>query len=244
MKFIEKVQKKHLKAILVFLSIGLAIIHYTPVRTFFIRSVIVFGWLALLLCLTLLIFGLKSKKPWIFILALFALFFLVPQNSQKLPHLKTKYTNTLESYRDIKYVWGGENRTGIDCSGLLRISLSDCLLNESFKRLNPLLLKQAFLLWFFDSSAKALLEGHRTRTVKILTADPIKAIEHSKIQTGDIAITQNGGHALAYIGDQRWIQADPLAHKVIVCKKNSENPWLTVPIVILRWSVFVDKNKF
>jgi len=37
--------------------------------------------------------------------------------------LTQAYCDSLRSYRDTRYVWGGENQLGIDCSGLVRRGL-------------------------------------------------------------------------------------------------------------------------
>jgi hypothetical protein len=44
----------------------------------------------------------------------------------------------------------------------------------------------------------------------------INALDHEKIMPGDLAVTQNGVHVLAYLGERSWIEADPACKKVII----------------------------
>lgn len=46
---------------------------------------------------------------------------------------------------------------------------------------------------------------------------------------GDLADTVEGQHILAYIGRDRWIEADPGYHKVTIeTVPDSDNPWFRV----------------
>jgi hypothetical protein len=67
---------------------------------------------------------------------LFAMFFVLPilgfclsgTSDFDRDRLRQNYIKALLGYEDVKYVWGGENSFGIDCSGLVRIALSDAML--------------------------------------------------------------------------------------------------------------------
>ena len=53
--------------------------------------------------------------------------------------------------------------------------------------------------------------------------------------SGDFAIVARGVHALAYLGDHTWIEADPGAGKVIVVRTSDKNTWLDSSAVFVRW---------
>jgi len=40
---------------------------------------------------------------------------------------------------------------------------------------------------------------------------------------------------MAYLGNRRWIEADPDAHKVIEVVLPTDNPWFKTPVVFVRW---------
>ena len=66
----------------------------------------------------------------------------------------------------------------------------------------------------------------------------MREIEPNQLLPGDLAVTRDGVHVLAYLGESRWIQADPQAGRVLVLSgKDLQNPWLRVPVRIMRWRV-------
>lgn len=61
-----------------------------------------------------------------------------------------------------------------------------------------------------------------------------------KFFPGDLAVTSNGIHIMAYLGDNRWIEADPGIRRVItVTVPANENNWFRIPVNIVRWKFFV-----
>ena len=54
-------------------------------------------------------------------------------------------------------------------------------------------------------------------------------------RTGDLAVTADGVHVLAYLGDRTWIEADPTAHEVVEVTLPTSNAWFHVPVVFVRW---------
>ncbi len=55
-----------------------------------------------------------------------------------------------------------------------------------------------------------------------------------------MAVTEDGVHILAYLGDKVWIEADPIYKKVIkVSIPETDNPWFNTPVYILRWQQFI-----
>jgi hypothetical protein len=151
--------------------------------------------------------------------------------------LQQAYTKALLSYKGTKYVWGGENHFGIDCSGLVRRGLIDAMLKEGFATWNPGLIRQSFFLRWYDCAAIALQKGYRNQTRNIFSAQAIDKLDLTKLETGDLAVTATGIHILAYVGSGTWIESDPDVGCVITLKSSDNNPWLKEPVEILRWRI-------
>ena len=166
------------------------------------------------------------------VVTLFALPGRQPSSSEA---LGGRLSSALQSYEGTRYWWGGENKIGIDCSGLIRRGMMDAALREGLARLDGPLLRTSADLWWHDCSAEALGEGYRGYTIPITTAKSLNTLNHSLLQNGDLAIAGGGSHILAYLGDRRWIQADPVAEKVIIETSPSKNIWFSGPVKIVRW---------
>jgi len=155
--------------------------------------------------------------------------------------LRMSYVDGLRRYDGRKYVWGGESFTGIDCSGLIRRGLIDSLFLRGIRTFDPGLVRHALSLWWNDCSAKALGEMHRGLTVHRFDTPSLNELDHSKVLPGDLAVTRNGVHIMAYLGGQRWIEADPAEGRVIIVKVPAgDNLWFGVPMNIIRWSALAD----
>jgi cell wall-associated NlpC family hydrolase len=163
-------------------------------------------------------------------------FACLPGRSIDSTRLRETYVRSLTQYMGSPYVWGGESRFGMDCSGLVRRGLIDANVRLAAVTLNPAYLRAALRLWWHDCSALALRDGYRGFTAPVLTAESIDAIPDASILPGDIAVTSNGVHVLAYLGQSEWIEADPGVMEVIRVKTPSENVWFHVPIHVLRWT--------
>ena len=148
--------------------------------------------------------------------------------------LRAAYLAELRTWDGAHYVWGGENHRGIDCSGLVRKALVDATANEAVRRMDPGLARRALELWWFDASAEALGQGYRGWTHEVTRANDFLSLDASLLREGDLAVTQDGLHVLAYLGDSTWIQADPTPMRVHV-DRVSATGWFTRPIVIMRW---------
>lgn len=150
--------------------------------------------------------------------------------------LRGQYLTELRRFDGTRYVWGGENARGIDCSGLVRASL----VTAAWKRGHPL---DALTLWWFDASAKALGEGYRGWTREITTADSFATLDATRLAPGDLAVTQDGLHVLAYLGEQTWIQADPTPMRTHVDTLGNAplTGWFLAPIRVVRWRL-LDAN--
>lgn len=149
--------------------------------------------------------------------------------------LQRSYVQSLQQYTGTRYVWGGENRSGIDCSGLVRRGFINANLRTGILTLNPQLVRTAFALWWHDCSARALGEEFRGFTTRVAQAESINSVPVATLAPGDLAVTAGGVHVLAYLGDKTWIEADPGVMKVITVGTPAENAWFRVPVQLVRW---------
>lgn len=173
------------------------------------------------------------------IILLTGILLLLPGRKTNVELLRQYYIKALQSYQNTTYIWGGENRLGIDCSGLIRQGLIKANLQLGLTTVNPSLLRQALSLWWYDASAEALRDQYREYTIRGKQFASINEINYSQIQPGDLAVTTDGVHILAYLGQQTWIEADPNYGKVITVKvPDLKNPWFQMPVYLLRWQQF------
>lgn len=188
-----------------------------------------------------LIYLSRRRKPIhiaLLLLGVFIVGFLVsPGRNADAQQLRIAYLRSLRSYEGTRYIWGGEKRLGIDCSGLVRAGLIRANVEQGLLTLNPTLVRFGLSLWWHDCSAKALGEEYRGLTRQIMPLPGINLLDNPKIQPGDIAVTTSGVHVLAYLGGDEWIEADPDLNKVVIIKAPSkDNPWFYEPVRILRWT--------
>jgi len=149
--------------------------------------------------------------------------------------LAADYSRGLRLFRGVRYVWGGEGLLGIDCSGLVRKGLVWGQLYHGLRTFNGKPIRDAIALWWHDSSALALRDGYRGWTAELFRADSVVEVDHSRLTTGDLAVTADGIHVMAYLGSSRWIEADPDAHRVIEVFSPTDNQWFKTPVVFVRW---------
>ncbi len=177
---------------------------------------------------------------WTFlvIVALTAALFLLPAREVDTDALRTRVVAELERYPGAQYVWGGENRTGIDCSGLPRRAFRDALFREGLVTLNGRLLRESVQQWWFDASARALAEGHRETTTAVGPMGKLRTLPFTTLLPGDLAVTTSGVHCLVYLGGDQWIQADPgLGRVAIYDARNTDDSWFDSPVTIHRWTL-------
>ncbi len=162
---------------------------------------------------------------------------LLPTRSINTDALRAEYVRSLKSYEDTAYVWGGETRLGIDCSGLIRAGMMDAEIREGLRGPNFVLLRKAASLWWNDFSAKAMSEEYQGRTRRIGESGSLNEVDYTLLQPGDIGVTAGGQHVLAYTGDRTWIMADPKVMKVVSVKAPSDDGWFIQPVTLLRWQI-------
>jgi energy-coupling factor transporter transmembrane protein EcfT len=208
-----------------------------PEVTNTIRFIIIFLFLSLWLVVLLLFWEIKIFKEIFFIVSALFIFLLFP-NGKKIDKsiLQQQYTESLKKYEGVKYVWGGENRYGIDCSGLVRKGLIDAFGNLGVANFCPIYFKKALHIWFNDCTAKDLKNGYKGLTKEISVHRNLIHLDYKKIQSGDFMVTENGVHTMVYIGNNLWIEADPVKQKVIIINSSDTNfYWFNLPAKIMRW---------
>ena len=165
---------------------------------------------------------------------------IVPARQPNPEQLRFAYADHLWRYQDTPYVWGGENGRGIDCSGLMRRALIDANLSVGWKSRDFALWREAGAIWWNDCSAREMKNSYGGKIRVRFAAKNLNSLDYSFLQPGDLAVTRNGVHVLAYLGNGSWIQADPnLANggdKVIATGAPSKNGWFGLPVVIARWN--------
>lgn len=164
--------------------------------------------------------------------------FLLPSRAIDATELRANYLQALARYEGSTYYWGGENMRGIDCSGLPRRSLRDALLRYAIAHGNGKAFRLAAEQWYYDTSAKALGEGYRSFTKNLAIEGTVQSIDNSTLKAGDLAVTKSGIHTMVYLGEGKWIQADPgIGAVATLHSRNDQNTWFDAPITMHRWSI-------
>jgi hypothetical protein len=164
--------------------------------------------------------------------------FILPGGEIDTEELSQDYVRRMSDFEGTKYYWGGESSRGIDCSGLPRRALRDALLAYGLRHFNGRAFRGYVEQWWFDASAKALGEGYRDYTNPIGTKGTIKEMDYGALIPGDLAVTANGVHILAYAGDGKCIQADPGIGAVATLDgRTADNGWFRIPVTTHRWQL-------
>ena len=147
--------------------------------------------------------------------------------------LQDKYVTALIHYKGKQYApYGSDN--GISCSTLVRQALIDALGVDSNSRT---------VIEAHPCSSEGLKQGCSGGLRLILHASSLKTIDYTKLKKGDIAVLGNtwGIHTMAYIGDETWIHADPIAGKVIESKiPDEDDDWINYQVNVMRWNIIND----
>ncbi|QTN34204.1 C40 family peptidase [Akkermansiaceae bacterium] len=223
---------------------ALIVVDLDPVSTKLQRLIILAAMLGIWLGPVLLSWKRKSARYILLALPLLLIIpFLLPAKPINREALRDDFLRRMISYQGTKYHWGGENGRGIDCSGLPRKALREALFSNGVKSMNGGSLRLFFRQWWNDASAKALAEGYMDFTIPTGESGTIAQMDYAKLQPGDLAVTADRRHILAYLGGEDWIQADPGAGKVTIANgRTSENGWFTVPITTHRWSILTERG--
>lgn len=162
--------------------------------------------------------------------------FLLPSREIDSQLLRDDYVSRLRTFEGTPYKWGGENARGIDCSGLPRRAYRDALLSYGIRHADGGALRAFLEHWWYDASAESLGNGYRNYTTDVSSRGTVRTLDTTNLQPGDLAVTRDGLHVLVYLGENRWIQADPDSGRVITADgKNDANRWFDTPVSIRRW---------
>jgi hypothetical protein len=163
-------------------------------------------------------------------------FVLLPGRTYNKSELRSEYVRSLQAYLGTPYIWGGGNRLGIDCSGLVERALVDAYLKRAFRIANPALAREAISLWWYNRSARALGDGYRGDTRLVREERELNTADYSRIEPGDLAVLSDGIHVLAYIGSQTWIEADPVSMRTITATvPRNTDAYFSMHVRIMRW---------
>ena len=164
--------------------------------------------------------------------------FLLPGKPIDPEKLQERYLAALEKMEGTRYVWGGESQWGIDCSGLPRRALREALLGMGEEDWNGTAYRAWAEQWWFDTSAKAMGQSYRGFTRPTGIGGKLRDLESDAIMPGDLAVTNDGRHVLVYLRDGSWIQADPMASKVIIAHaKQDQIAWFNSLVTLHRWAI-------
>ncbi len=196
-----------------------------------------------ILCLwSILLISLWSRRRMrrlLLILPLAAILpFVLPGKPMDRLALRAGYVEGLRSFEGAVYVWGGESRSGIDCSGLPRRALRDALFHQGVTGMNGDALREWARQWWFDTSARAMGEGYRGFTRAVGIFGPLRKLDFTQLEPGDLAITADGRHVMVHLENGNWIQADPGPGKVEISNPETDpRGWFDSEVFVWRWSI-------
>jgi hypothetical protein len=172
-----------------------------------------------------------------------ALWLCLPGAAVDAAALRAEYLVCARRYVGVRFIWGGENARGLDCSGFVRRGLVDALWRLGWRTGNPRLVRASYDLWWHDASAKALGEEHRGQTVRLGGAPSVNAADHRRLRPGDLAVL-GGTHVMLYVGGREWLEADPnprYGDRVITQTVPTTNGWFASPARFVRWTWWAEE---
>jgi len=95
------------------------------------------------------------------------------------------------------------------------------LIDRGLASFDAEMLRSAFTLWWHDTNAIQLGKGANGLTLPIGDGSPMPMRAAQSLRPGDLAVTTSGSHVLAYLGDNRWIEADPDVARVQIVDLNA-----------------------
>lgn len=209
-----------------------------PVSIGFIRLSIILGFILLWSSGIYLFWRNVYLRVLFLLIAIVVLtIIIIPGKKANSKQLQNEYVNSLLAYENVRYIWGGENKIGIDCSGLVREGFINANLKIGVKTLNPRLIRRAFFIWWYDCSAEALGNNYRQMTTLVLKSREMDELDYNNIIPGDIIVAETGFHTFAYIGNNTWIEANPDKGKTVrITSDEKAKEWADIPIRVVRWS--------
>jgi cell wall-associated NlpC family hydrolase len=149
--------------------------------------------------------------------------------------LRADYLASLRRFQSIPYVWGGEDGGGVDCSGLVRAALRESAWRLGIVTLNPRWLAVGWQLTVSDFRAREF--GVQADLFESLGRhDDINHLPAAVLKPGDVAVTHDGTHALAYLGEDTWIEANRAAGRVILVRvPENDIAHYRRPVFLYRW---------
>ena len=210
-------------------------IHLFPIRTGLIRVALVLSTLLVWIGLPFWINYRASRVAWCLTSLIVIALVFGPGRPDVPGALRCEYVQSLRNYTGVFYIWGGESSRGIDCSGLVRVGLIDANFRRGVLTLNPKLIREGIALWWYDSSADALMKEYRGNSKRLLDTKGLNFMDYSRIAPGDFAVSESGLHTLAYLGEHTWIEADPNRRHVVCVTCPSPDIWFSTPMRLMRW---------
>jgi len=158
------------------------------------------------------------------------LLFTLPGRPFDREELRRAYIEALLRYEGTAYVYGGEGRRGIDCSGLPRAAMIEANASLGLRQMNAGLLRAALSIWWHDRGAGAMgVAGDPNAAV---VAEGLLADAAGGPAAGDIGIINENTHVIVHVGENRWIEADPGPMCVVIRRRPVSEP---LAIRLVRW---------
>lgn len=210
--------------------------YFYPVDNTIARLWLLGGGAGLVLGALILIWP-RQRLRWasLFSCVLLGFLTLVPVGPPVQPqHLRAHFVERLVKHEGKPFVWGAENGRAVDCSGLVRLAMREALGTELRATGNPRLLHLWVKSWCLDRAARDFLAPWHGLTTPVAEASTTPGLDARSLLPGDVAVTAYGYHIMAYLGDQRWIQADPERGRVVVDTSPAAENWYKFPVHALR----------
>lgn len=223
---------------------------YAPVTNSFSRVGVIVSGVMTLIGVSVTVWRFRIWRRVLIVVVVGVLLFVFCPWFGRYSHqeLRRAYVQELESYIGAPYVWGGEGRFGIDCSGLARRGLIDALLKEGFRQRSPVLVREALWLWWHDSTAKGIGEFYSGIGKTFFYVDEEKVLlnefdydRRQPLPRGVMAT--NDTHIMIYLGNKEWIGADPSEGKVVKFHiPETKSYYFSTPMKLVYWDVLNAKN--